>query len=397
MTEKHIELAKKKEESLVWDNIKNDKQEVVNRLRSMIVNGKKLNDNEVMALAVYSTMNDLNPMNGEAYFLPGSGPIPGIQGYRKKARLSLRMEAAENKVRGAYFTEDYTRIDDPKIAGHEPDKGDIAFQCTVRDLVSLQGHTDMLVSAVKGLVQDGVDVDTAYRIAEKIAGKPPEWTAIGIVYGSENFGSKEMFARVERARKRAAKLAIKKRWPSLDLPSNIMDQDGWEDEPMITVSTPQVQQLREGEGTGNPTSEQIMEELGFGSDQTPDPASDVEEGQYRENEPEPTPAPKAHKGYTREDAAKAVSDKDKEAAWGEKVEGLPTRGSTATEYPKNHNEYYQWVSEGQVPHVGIRDAKMAYEKSKMDVNKAWDMLIEKSHSRSSGDEQSDQQPGLGIS
>jgi hypothetical protein len=335
-TERKIILADNMS-PMAWDSIKGDKEAVIDRIKLMIVNGKRLNSDEVYALTVFSLANDLNPFNGEAYFLPGKGPTPGIQGFRKKSKMALRIEAKEAGVRAPFFTEEYELITDPKEAGHDPEKGDIAYRCTISDNVSQQGHADIFSDAMAKLIKAGLDVDQAYKAAEKIAGSKPVWTGIGIVYGSENFGEKEMFARHERAMKRAAKLAIKKRWPTLDLPSGMEDIDY--PEPQITISEPESEEA--GVDKAKHTRAEILDDLGFNN------------------------------------AAKKEKEKNKavDVEFEEVQEEKPAPKKQSTNYPGSQNEYFSWVMKNGVPNIGIKDAKEILEESKGDIKMAWEKLL----------------------
>jgi hypothetical protein len=51
-----------------------------------------------------------------------------------------------------------------------------------------------------------------------MSGDLPTWEAVGVVYHDENFGKLEKWDRNERAKKRAEKGAIKKRYPDLIIP-----------------------------------------------------------------------------------------------------------------------------------------------------------------------------------
>lgn len=351
MVDRKIVLAENHSAPMAWDAIKNDKHKVIDRIRAMIVNGKKLNDNEVYALTSFSLANDLNPFNGEAFFIPGSGPVPGIQGFRKKSKMALRIEAKEAQVRAPFFTEEYELITDPKEAGHDPEKGDIAYRCYISDNVSQQGHADIFTDAMAKLIKAGLDVNQAYHAAEKIAGSKPVWTGIGIVYGDEKFGGREMFARHERAMKRAAKLAIKKRWPSLDLPSSSDDFDYVE--PEIIVSEPEPQQLEEPKQKRS--AAEILDDLGF----TPNP--EKIEKVYKK-EPEPQPA------YEEGQFAEEPDDEAYE--------------EPEIEYPKTQAELMSLVAKGNVPYIGVKDAKEILDRFKGNLKLAWDEISSVAEERS---------------
>ena len=63
---------------------------LADKLRFMVVGGKKLTDEEIKALAQFAVVQDLNPFNQECYYLPRYGPYAGIVGIRKLALRQLR-------------------------------------------------------------------------------------------------------------------------------------------------------------------------------------------------------------------------------------------------------------------------------------------------------------------
>ena len=72
-----------------------DVREIETRLEVLIVGGRALNPNERRALAQVAVAHGLDPFNGEAWIIPGSGPMIGIKGLRKLARRQLRREHGE--------------------------------------------------------------------------------------------------------------------------------------------------------------------------------------------------------------------------------------------------------------------------------------------------------------
>jgi hypothetical protein len=334
--------------SLAWEGIKSDKDAVVNRIRSMIVNGKKLQDPEVFALTAYSLANDLNPFNGEAYFMPGAGPVPGIQGYRKKSKMALKQEAQAANVRAPFYTEEYRLITDPAEAGHDPEKGDLAYECSISDNVSAQGHADIMSDVMGKLVAAGVDVDKAYHAALKVAGSPPRWTGIGIVYADENFGSTEKFSRHERAMKRAAKLAIKKRWPSLDIPVEPQGVDV-DYVPVISIEEPDQDEAPKVKRS----NDEILTELGFSPQEAKAKIveeDNVEEGEYKE-----------------------VTDEDLDQLEEELAEDEGD-ALEAMEAPKTIGELYRMATQGLIPNIGLKTAKDAVEQANKQIEVAWEIV-----------------------
>lgn len=361
-----VEGGRDQQKSLIWENIKTDKVAVADRLRSMIVNGKRLADNEIFALTSYSLANDLNPFNNEAYFLPGVGPVPGIAGYRKKSKMALKQEAKEANVRAPYFIENYRLIEDPLEGGHNYDAGDICYECTIQDNVSLQGHAEILSEAMAKLVKAGVDVEQAYSAAVKIAGPSPTWTGVGIVWHDEDFGKKEKYSRHERAMKRAAKLAIKKRWPSLDIPADTIDADV--DDDLITTILPEKRLPRTGL-----TEEQILNDMGI--EQKKKPEFEVE-GEFRDADEQKEQ--EAYQDETSETLEEVAPDQTYE-----------TEKPGATEPPSSVAELYSWCTRGDIPYVGIKDAREAIKDHDGDLHKAWDVIVGLSRERL-GEKKSDQ-------
>jgi len=61
-------------------------RELADRARRFLPNGKNLKDHEALALAQISVAYQLNPFNGEVWYIPAKGPMVGIKGLRKAAR-----------------------------------------------------------------------------------------------------------------------------------------------------------------------------------------------------------------------------------------------------------------------------------------------------------------------
>jgi len=194
----------------------NDKaRELVTRLRFMIQNGRKLADQEVFALAQYCAANELNPFDGEAYYIPNIGPCPGIAGWRKKAQEALNFEAQSqhNTDVNFYWTE--PRLASPSEAKFDTAKGDIAMVVVLRDSLTNKAWRRQFFDTMREMK----DLGLPYSHNDVVAytGPEPIWTGVAVVYGDENFG-KDKFDRHERAQKRAEKLAIGKRFRRINLP-----------------------------------------------------------------------------------------------------------------------------------------------------------------------------------
>jgi hypothetical protein len=265
-----------------WIEVRHDSNSLVNRLRTMIVNGNKLSEPEIYALANYAQVNDLNPFAGECYVIPGKGCIPGIAGWRKKAQEQLMWEAKQVGELGAHFTCEYFPASDDE-ARFAPGT-DIAWKVVLHDWLSNKRWRMALLDTLRML--EAAKVANPYEEAKKLVGPEPVWTGVGVVFASENFAGDKM-DRNERAKKRGEKLALRKRFPRIDLPDTEID-----DESAITVIQPQ-QQFKTTQSTNS-----ILNDLGF------DIAPEEHVEEIHEDE---FPAPAAP--YTREDAEISVNAK----------------------------------------------------------------------------------------
>lgn len=183
-----------------------------------IAGGQRLQPNEVRALVNYSVMNQLNPLAGECYYLPGVGPVPGIAGWRRKAYEQLNKEAKAAGIRESVSiwtdereaTHDEGMFSDGDVEKHI--EGDVAIHVTLHTSLDKQRWLSQLVS----LMNTGMSMPDA----ERLAGPEPVWTGVGVVFRSESFSYQnkpEKFDRVERATKRAEKIALRKRFQNINL------------------------------------------------------------------------------------------------------------------------------------------------------------------------------------
>ncbi|MFA7254047.1 MAG: hypothetical protein WC107_05850 [Patescibacteria group bacterium] len=237
-------------------------REFASRLKFMIVNGNKLEDKEVYALAHYSAANGLNPFAQEAYYLPGTGPITGIVGFRRKAQESLEDECKTHGVTEPqrFWTE--TREATPEEANFED--GDIAVHVTLRESLTNKAWRQSYFETARELKALGEE--KYFEVAKEFVGKEPVWTGVGVVYASEVFagvGKKEKFDRFERAAKRAEKIALKKRFPSLQR----FESAGDEHDDAISVSFVDVDEAPEKTDVNK-----ALTDMGF--DPEPEPTID---------------------------------------------------------------------------------------------------------------------------
>ena len=203
----------------------------VSKIMKLTPNGSKLTDDQAKALAVYSYMTDLNPFSGECYWMDGIGPTPGVAGYRRKAK-------EQNLLLGNDYWVEF-KIAEPHEADFNPDAGDVAWKCILHDYEAEKKHRQSLLELYREFRQDPT-IDSPIKKAEQFVGTAPTWDAVGVVSADEHFsapvyedwktkkikrdenGKKvykpEMWDRNERAKKRAEKGALKKRYPDVLIP-----------------------------------------------------------------------------------------------------------------------------------------------------------------------------------
>lgn len=168
----------------------------MDRMRAMTVGGRKLNDQECIALAQVAAMHDLDATVGEIWYIPGSGPMIGIKGLRRKSREAIRAEMA-----GANWWGNHFEITDPDIRKRWgiPD-GALAFEFRVYDTVTLNYY----IKTVGELKTAGMP----WEVITSILGERPYTSGVG--YWKP--GEPTKMTPVQCAQKRAEADALKKRF-----------------------------------------------------------------------------------------------------------------------------------------------------------------------------------------
>ena len=189
------DLAKPESRIAPWGD-RADVREIANRVRLMAPGAKKLSENEALALAQGAVAHELDPFNGEIWYIPGSGLMAGIKGLRKAARKQLE--------EGQTFWCEFIPILDPdKRKLYQIEEGALAFEAELRDTQTLMTYSN----AWKDLADSGIPVD----VIPQVVGKQPFTLGVGIFEPSEHTKMKP----VQCAMKRAEADAIKRRF---DLP-----------------------------------------------------------------------------------------------------------------------------------------------------------------------------------
>ncbi len=158
------ELAKPESRIAPWGD-RAEVREIANRVRLMAPGAKKLSENEALALAQGAVAHELDPFNGEIWYIPGSGLMAGIKGLRKAARKQLK--EGEN-----FWCEFIPILDPDKRKLYQIKEGALAFEAELRDTQTLMTYSN----AWKDLADSGIPVD----VIPQVVGKQPFTLGIGI-------------------------------------------------------------------------------------------------------------------------------------------------------------------------------------------------------------------------
>lgn len=193
MTKAEIVPTKKETRIAPWGDRK-DIREIAQRIQLMAPGAKKLSENEALALAQGAIAHDLDPFNGEIWFIPGSGLMAGIKGLRKAAR---------DQIEGNFWTEFTEIMDlDERKKLFIPD-GALAYKCILHDSETIRTYGE----AWKVLQENKVPIEA---IPDIIGTRP---YSVGVGYFEK--GEKTKMKPVQVAMKRAEADALKRRF---DLP-----------------------------------------------------------------------------------------------------------------------------------------------------------------------------------
>jgi len=217
-------------------------REFTERLKATMPGGQRLSDVEARSLAQLSIAHQLDPFNGEAWIIPGSGLMVGIKGLRKKAH---QMSSDEN---GIYWIE----LRQVEPAKYQAGESAVVYECHLRDTITIQAWS----ISVHSMTSAGVP----YQEAVKYLGSSPVTIGVGISTTDE----RSKMGVHARARKRAEADAIKQRY-DVDFGRASFS----EEEPEI-IPGAYTEQL------GTPRSElEILGELGFDAETSPENQEDL--------------------------------------------------------------------------------------------------------------------------
>jgi hypothetical protein len=168
--------------------------EMAMRLVKAMPGAKKLAPEQARTLAQISVAHGLDPFNGEAWFIPGSGVMVGIKGLRKCAKKQLKATSGEN---ASYWGKHHQVVDPTEYGAIE---GDVVYEYRMRDTETFNSW----MTAVLKMKEAGFSLDEA----KAVIGTAPETVGIGILRA----GEKTKMEKHQCARKRAEADAIKQRF-----------------------------------------------------------------------------------------------------------------------------------------------------------------------------------------
>jgi hypothetical protein len=171
-----------------------DVRELAQRVKLAVPGGRKLNDDEALALAQTAHALSLNPLNGEIWLIPGSGPMVGIKGLRRAAQVHAARDG------GGYWTQFRQIVDPAEMKALAIPENALAYECRLFDTASIRNY-----AASVGAMRDA---GIPYSDAVQMIGERP--STIGIGYWTPGEATK--MRPVQCALKRAEADALKRRY-----------------------------------------------------------------------------------------------------------------------------------------------------------------------------------------
>jgi hypothetical protein len=219
-------------------------EEFAKRIKMLMRGGDKLSNPEVMALAQFAKLTNLNPFIGECWYIPGSGPMVGIAGARR-----LGQEQAGDA--GGFSFPTITPVSPEEAGALESELKDVAaaFKAEITDTSAVFAYQKMFTATIQAMREAGVA--DPFAAAKEVCGPRPSWVG----YGYSTRGERSRMNKTQLARKRAEADALKK---IIVIPfgAQVADSD---------VSPEYVDAPAE-DVTPRRTKEQNLTELGFAAD-----------------------------------------------------------------------------------------------------------------------------------
>jgi hypothetical protein len=192
-------LAKQSSTSLALGEY-GDVEEFAKRIKMLMRGGDKLNNTEVMALAQFAKITNLNPFTGECWYISGSGPMIGIAGAR-------RLDQQQTGDAGGCSFPTITPCPADEAGALEAEIRDVvaAFKAEITDTAAITAYQKLFTSTIQAMREAGVA--DPFAAAKEVCGPRPSWVG----YGYSTKSERSRMNKTQLARKRAEADALKKR------------------------------------------------------------------------------------------------------------------------------------------------------------------------------------------
>jgi hypothetical protein len=236
-------LATKSNTSLVLGDY-GEIEEFAKRIKMLMRGGDKLSNPEVMALAQFAKITNLNPFTGECWYISGKGPMVGIAGAR-------RLDQQQTGDVGGFSFPTITPCSPEEAGATEAELKDVAaaFKTEITDTAAVAAYQKLFTQTIQAMREAGIA--DPFAAAKEVCGPRPSWVG----YGYSTRGERSFMNKTQLARKRSEADALKKRIV-IPFGAKIADSD---------VSPEYVDAPAE-DVTPRRTKEQNLTELGFAAD-----------------------------------------------------------------------------------------------------------------------------------
>lgn len=178
-------------------------------LRELIINGRKLTDQQIVGRAMFAAQQGLDPITEVHTLVDKEGHTMshtmGINGYRRKC-----LEQVRANIPGGTVEVEFMEIDKAKL----PQGAFVGYECRLRDTASYINWQKRL-REVGATLREALGGKVEFQDLITACGPAPISTGIGIVYQDElNPYKDKSFNPLERAKKRAEANARKHRFPT---------------------------------------------------------------------------------------------------------------------------------------------------------------------------------------
>jgi len=123
-----------------------DVRELGNRIKELLPGGQKMQPHEALALAQAAIAHNLDPFNGEIWFIPKQGLMAGIKGHRRAGHNQMAREGGGN-----YWVEFVGPLSIDELAAYRIPARALAFKARIFDSKNISTYTE----AVSKLIAAG--------------------------------------------------------------------------------------------------------------------------------------------------------------------------------------------------------------------------------------------------